>query len=89
MKHIAIHIRGRVQGVFYRASTEQQARALGVNGFVRNEADGSVYIEAEGEEQAVEALVSWCRQGPPRANVEHVDVTEISPRNFTDFIQRR
>ncbi|MBL0742309.1 acylphosphatase [Chryseolinea sp. Jin1] len=89
MKHIAIRIRGKVQGVFYRASTEQQARTLGVNGFVRNEADGSVYVEAEGEEQAVDALALWCRQGPPRATVEQVDITEIAPRNFTDFVQRR
>ncbi|MCA9751590.1 MAG: acylphosphatase [Gemmatimonadetes bacterium] len=85
MKRIDARITGRVQGVFFRASTERRARELGVRGTVRNEADGSVFLEAEGDPAAVDALVAWCRQGPPAADVRSVQVLEGPPAGFPDF----
>lgn len=70
-----IRIRGRVQGVYYRASMVQEARKARLVGWVRNCDDGSVEAVAEGSRAAIEALLAWCRQGPPGARVERVDVT--------------
>ena len=67
-------IRGRVQGVFYRQSTMETARRLGVTGWVRNLPDGSVEAVAEGPAEAVRALLDWCRQGPPAAEVISIDL---------------
>ncbi|HYG04611.1 MAG TPA: acylphosphatase [Chryseosolibacter sp.] len=89
MKSYSVHIKGKVQGVFFRASTKEQADALGITGFVRNEEDGSVYIEAAGSDDAIEAFLRWCRQGPPRARVDHCEVNEVSFKDFSSFeIQR-
>lgn len=89
MKHLNITVQGRVQGVWYRASTEQKARELGLTGFVKNEKDGSVYIEAEGDSSALALLVEWCREGPMLARVEQVDVHEGELCGFKKFEQRR
>lgn len=89
MKHISIHVIGKVQGVFFRASTKEKADALGIKGFVRNEWDGSVYIEAEGEEDLLNQFTAWCRQGPSRAKVEEAIIREGQLKNFSRFeIQR-
>ncbi len=69
-----IRITGVVQGVWFRQSTADEARRLGVSGTVRNAVDGAVEAEAEGEREAVEALLRWCRRGPPAARVEEVEV---------------
>jgi len=69
-----ILIRGRVQGVFYRHSTKQKAQALALSGWVRNLADGSVEIEAEGSKEGIDSLIAWCHQGPPNAIVDSVSV---------------
>lgn len=69
-----LHVRGRVQGVWYRASTRDAAAALALTGWVRNCADGSVEALAEGPREAVEQLVAWCRTGPPAARVDDVEV---------------
>jgi len=74
-----IRVTGVVQGVFYRQATAQEANRLGVSGTVRNLADGAVEVEAEGERRAVEALVAWCRRGPPAARVEDVEVAWGAP----------
>ncbi len=66
-------VRGRVQGVWYRGSARAEAARLGVTGWVRNEPDGSVALEAQGARAAVEALLAWCRQGPPGARVIAVE----------------
>jgi acylphosphatase len=71
-----IRVTGRVQGVWYRGWTVDAARALGLSGWVRNRRDGSVEILAEGPEAALDALVGHCRQGPPAAQVERVEVEE-------------
>lgn len=88
-KHFAIRITGKVQGVYYRASAAEEARRLQLTGFVRNEPDGSVYLEAEGEEEALQQLVAWCRKGPPRARVEQVVVNEGELKHFVSFEIRR
>lgn len=72
--HREIRVSGRVQGVFYRATAMDKALQLGINGFVRNEPDGSVYIEAEGIEKNVEMLIDWCRTGPSFSKVTGVTV---------------
>lgn len=70
---------GRVQGVSYRAATASEARRLGVVGWVRNRADGSVELEAEGPDDRVAALLAWCEHGPPAARVAGVAVEELAP----------
>ncbi|GIX34067.1 MAG: acylphosphatase [Lysobacterales bacterium] len=66
-------VRGRVQGVFFRAATVEQARALGLEGYARNLPDGTVEVEAEGTETALESLLRWLWRGPPLARVEAVE----------------
>ena len=82
-RRVVVH--GRVQGVFFRDSCSREARRAGVTGWVRNEPDGSVAAVFEGPEPAVEQMVRWCRQGPPRARVEKVDVSEVAPGGATAF----
>lgn len=88
-KHISIKVSGRVQGVFYRASTDDKAQRLGVKGYVKNEPDGSVYIEAEGDDAVLDALVEWCKQGPPAAQVSNVEVHEGTWKGFSEFTVKR
>lgn len=68
-------VSGRVQGVFFRGATVDEARRLGVAGWVRNLPDGRVEVLAEGERGALEALVAFCRRGPPAARVDDVEAT--------------
>jgi len=75
---VRARVRGLVQGVFYRASTCDRASDLGVVGWVRNRADGSVELEAEGARDRVEELIAWCRRGPPGARVTGVDVEPLA-----------
>ena len=70
-----VMVRGEVQGVFFRDSTKKEAERRGVSGWVRNRDDGSVEAVFEGPAEAVEAMVEWCRSGPPRATVEDMDVS--------------
>lgn len=72
------YVSGRVQGVFYRASTRQRAQELGCRGYARNLADGRVEVLAVGESAAVHALIEWLRQGPPAAHVTDVNCTELA-----------
>ncbi|MBM2802640.1 MAG: acylphosphatase [Deltaproteobacteria bacterium] len=86
--HLKIH--GRVQGVYYRASTVQEAQNLGLTGWVMNCPDGSVETVAEGAQQKLEELIAWCRQGPTGARVTSVDVGWEKPENnFCSFSIRR
>jgi acylphosphatase len=68
---------GRVQGVWFRDSCRERARAEGLGGWVRNRGDGAVEAEFEGPRAAVDRLVDWCRTGPPRARVDAVEVTMV------------
>jgi len=79
MRRARLKVTGRVQGVYYRASTREQAKALGLVGWVRNSPDGAVEIEAQGRSDAVDELVRWCHQGPPAARVSSVVETPIDP----------
>ena len=81
-------VEGLVQGVFFRYSTEREAKALGVKGWVRSLPDGSVEVVAEGEREKVERLLRWCHQGPPGARVERVSVQWEEPQGEEDFIIR-
>jgi acylphosphatase len=72
-------VSGRVQGVFYRASTRQRAQELGCRGYARNLPDGRVEVLAVGEAAAVDALIEWLREGPPAAHVTDVKCTELAP----------
>lgn len=87
--HYDIRVYGKVQGVWYRASTRQKAEELGLTGFVQNMPDGSVYIEAEGPKDRLDALVAWCHEGPPLARVARVEVQEGPVKGFSDFVIRR
>ena len=89
MKHLSISVSGKVQGVFFRATTKEVADQLGIYGFVRNERDGSVYIEAEGDEELVNKFLAWCHKGPSHAVVKNVVSEEGSIQGFTKFEVRR
>lgn len=72
-----IQVFGKVQGVFFRTSTKEQADKLGLNGWVENRTDGSVHIEVTGESNAVNDLIQWCQKGPILASVDSVLVDDI------------
>jgi acylphosphatase len=78
-------VSGAVQGVFFRATCASRARGAGLGGFVRNLADGRVEAAFEGPRDDVEALVSWCRAGPPGANVEDVQLVDEKPAGDRGF----
>jgi acylphosphatase len=80
-----IVVRGRVQGVWFRGSTEQAAREAGVAGWVRNLPDGSVEAVFEGDAQAVERVLAFCRQGPPHARVIALESTAETPEQLVGF----
>lgn len=92
MKRVRAHviIKGKVQGVYFRGYTQEEALAAGVNGWVRNLRDGSVEAVFEGEREAVERLITWCKKGPPAARVTEVTVNwENRCENFDGFSIRR
>jgi acylphosphatase len=78
-------VSGRVQGVFYRASTRAKAQALGVCGHAVNLPDGRVEVLALGEPQAVEALLEWLWRGPPAAHVTNVEVASLDPDSLGEI----
>jgi acylphosphatase len=84
-KHINITLTGKVQGVTFRETTKYVADQSGIKGFVRNEKDGSVYIEAEGEEWILDSFLEWCNEGPDRAKVESCATEEGPLKNYQDF----
>jgi acylphosphatase len=82
---VRVVVTGRVQGVFFRDSCREQARAEGLGGWVRNRGDGAVEAEFEGPRPAVDRLIAWCRSGPARARVDAVEHTEIPPTGDKRF----
>ena len=85
MESAGIIIKGKVQNVGFRYFVLKIAERYGIHGFVKNEADGSVYIEAEGLEPGFSRFLHECSQGPGWARVNSVDITELPPANFIDF----
>lgn len=77
MRRVRLTASGQVQGVFFRASTRDEARRLGVTGWVRNLPDGTVEAEAQGDEDAVESLIEFCRRGPGHATVTGLRVEDL------------
>lgn len=88
MKHNKIIIRGRVQGVGFRYNTIQIAKKYNIAGYVSNRLDGSVLIEAEGEETNLELFTDWCRSGPDWAHVEDISISECPVTGFEGFVLR-
>ncbi len=84
-----MYVTGRVQGVFYRATTRDEARERGVDGWVKNLDDGRVEAVFEGPEPAVEAMVEWCHEGSDRARVEDVEAEYGEPEGLDGFEIRR
>lgn len=84
-----MYVTGRVQGVFYRATTRDEARERGVDGWVQNLEDGRVEAVFEGSEEAVEAMVEWCHEGSDRAHVEDVEAVYGEPGGLDGFEIRR
>ncbi|MBN8701799.1 MAG: acylphosphatase [Bacteroidetes bacterium] len=84
-KAISIIVTGKVQKVYFRALTRELAEGLGLKGLVRNQPNGSVYIEAEGEETQLNKLIEWCKKGPPQAIVDSVNVSDAEPKYYKVF----
>ena len=78
-------VSGRVQGVFFRDSCRQEANRLGVSGSAQNLPDGTVEVFAEGDQDAVNALIRWCKEGPSHAEVDSVDVSDVEPSGKSGF----
>lgn len=85
----SVRVWGRVQGVFFRAWTREQARDLGLAGWVRNCSDGTVEAHVEGELHPVDRLIARLREGPAQARVDRLESCEVEPENFEDFAIRR
>jgi len=81
-------IHGRVQGVFFRDTARREAESRGVAGWVSNRADGAVEAVFEGDEDGVESMLRFCEQGPGRAEVERIEVSEEEPEGLQGFAVR-
>ena len=88
-KHLKITVTGRVQKVWYRAKAGEEAKKLGLVGFVQNQPDGSVYAEAEGDEAALDQFLNWCHKGPLLARVDGVAIEEGAIQGFESFEIKR
>ncbi len=78
MSRVRLQIFGKVQGVYYRHSARNQANLLALTGWVRNMADGSVMVEADGLPSNLSSFIDWCKQGPPNARVDSVKVDQLT-----------
>jgi len=84
-QHLDIIVKGKVQGVFYRAATKAVADQLGVKGCIKNEPDGDVSIAAEADSLSLEMFLDWCNEGPQHANVTSVESHEGELKNYRNF----
>ncbi|QHS57840.1 acylphosphatase [Mucilaginibacter sp. 14171R-50] len=85
MKHLDITVKGKVQGVFFRAGAKAVADQLGVRGFVKNEPNGDVFISAEAEDVLMEMFLEWCQEGAEHAVVTGVETREGELKNYRNF----
>ena len=81
---VHVVISGRVQGVWFRASTRDKAQQLGLTGWVKNTSEGNVEAVFEGEEKLINEMLDWCHHGPPMAEVENVEIKKRRPSNDSD-----
>ena len=85
-ERVEIIVNGKVQGVFFRASTVGKAEELNIKGWVRNLNDGSVEITAEGRSEDISEFIKWCEKGPANANVTEINVERLAPTGeFSNF----
>ena len=85
---LIIRVEGIVQGVNYRQAARREAQRLGIAGFARNEPDGSVTVDAEGDPEVVRQFAAWCRLGPDAAQVESLQISEGLPVGYEGFARR-
>ena len=85
MIHLDIIVKGKVQGVFYRASTKAVADQLGIKGFVHNDGNGDVIIVAEGDSISIDMFLDWCKEGPEDAVVTSIESHEGELKNYRNF----
>jgi acylphosphatase len=85
MKNISLRIYGKVQSVYFRASTRDKAIVLNITGFVRNEKDGSVFIEAEGTSDSLDIFFEWCQHGPRHATVSKIIKEDGTLKMYSGF----
>ena len=85
MSTVNLIVKGKVQGVFFRAEAKENADKLGIKGWIKNHDDGNVEIMAKGSDEAIEAFITWCRKGPKRAAVTDVIVTALHMEDFESF----
>ncbi len=83
-----LKIYGRVQGVHFRESMKAEAKRVGVSGWVRNRKDGTVEALVQGEDSLVESMIAWAKQGPARATVERVEISEASTEGIVASFER-
>ena len=85
MRTLQIQVLGRVQGVGFRFYTNKRAQEFNIKGYVKNRSDGSVFIEAEGEDSVIKAFVSWCEKGPAWSRVSELKIAEIPFVGYDNF----
>jgi len=85
MKTVRLTIKGKVQGVFYRATAKDVADLIGVKGWVKNLPNDNVEIAATATEEILQKFINWCKQGPPKAKVDDVNVEELELQEFNGF----
>lgn len=88
-KHTKLIVHGKVQGVGYRYSCSEAAHRFGISGFVKNKSDGTVYIEAEGEDENMTQFKVWCKKGPTWARVSELEEETGTIKDFTSFEIKR
>jgi acylphosphatase len=85
MRTVYLLIKGKVQGVFYRATAKEEAEQLQVTGWVKNTKEGHVEAVASGKQEAVEQFISWCKKGPRKAEVKEVEIKILPEQTFDRF----
>jgi acylphosphatase len=85
MKTVYLEISGKVQGVFFRATAKEVAKRYKISGWIKNTYDEKVAALITGEKENVEKFISWCKQGPEKANVKNVTITNKELQNFNSF----
>jgi len=89
MNTYELYISGKVQGVFYRASTRDKALELGITGYVENLPDGRVHATIQGDEASCRQFIAWCHNGPERAEVSKVNVSPVNAPSYETFTINR